>query len=198
MANLEDKRIAIIALDYFEEAELVRPRDELAGMGAEVKVYSKEAGEIQAMQHVDKSITVPVDGTFEDLDVAEIDGLIVPGGAVNADQLRVDEDAQRILTEAIDRRILVAIICHGPWLLVSAGLAEDRRMTSYYTLKDDIENAGGEWADEEVIVDDNLITSRNPDDLPVFISTIAAALEDEADEELAEDDAELVEEDEEI
>lgn len=176
MTHVEDKRIAIITLDYFEETELICPRDELTEMGAEVSVYSKEAGEIQALQHVDKSITVPVDGTFEDLDVANIDALIVPGGTMNADQLRVNEDAQHILTEAMERGIPVAIICHGPWLLISAGLAEGRQLTSYFTLRDDIENAGGEWFDEPVVVDGNLITSRNPDDLPAFISAIVDAL----------------------
>jgi protease I len=111
---------------------------------------------------------------------------------VNADQLRVNEDAQHILTEAMERGIPVAIICHGPWLLVSAGLAEGKQLTSYFTLRDDIENAGGEWFDEPVVVDGNLITSRNPDDLPAFIGAIVDALGRDT-EPVVDDEDDLVE-----
>ena len=178
MSDLNGKKIAIIATDFFEEAELLTPRDELAKAGAEVKVYSTEADPIQAVEG-DTSPTqkVEVDGTFGDLDVATVDAIIVPGGTVNADRIRTDEDAQHIARDALEHDKVLAVICHGPWLLVSAGLADGRRLTSYSSLSVDLENAGATWVDEEVVVDGNLITSRNPDDIPAFNKALLAALE---------------------
>ena len=177
MTDLNGKRVAIIATDYFEEAELVTPRDELAKAGAEVKVYSASTEPIQAVEgDTTPTQKVDVDGTFGDLDVSTVDAVIVPGGTVNADHLRIDEDAQQIVREAYDADKVVAVICHGPWLLVNAGLAEGRRLTSYHSLSLDLKNAGATWTDEEVVVDGNLITSRNPDDLPAFVEAITEAL----------------------
>ena len=177
MSDLNGKKIAIIATDFFEEAELVTPRDELAKAGAEVKVYSVEADPIQAVEgDTTPTQEVDVDGTFGDLDVATVDAVVVPGGTVNADRLRTDEDAQSIARDALEHDKVLAVICHGPWLLVSAGLAEGRRVTSYSSLSVDLENAGATWVDEEVVVDGNLITSRNPGDLPAFVDAISAAL----------------------
>lgn len=177
LPDLTGKRVAIIATDHFEETELTTPRDRLAEAGAEVRIYAPESGSIQAMQgDVDKSITVDVDFTFDRFDPAWPDAVVVPGGTVNADHLRVDEHAQRIVTDHLAAGRPVAAICHAPWLLVSADLVRGRRLTSYPSLADDVRNAGGEWVDETVVVDDNLITSRNPDDLPAFVSAVADAL----------------------
>ncbi|MET0998854.1 MAG: type 1 glutamine amidotransferase domain-containing protein [Marmoricola sp.] len=177
MTDLSGKKIAIIATDHFEEAELVTPRDELAGAGAEGEVYSA-SGDTNPAGEGDTSPTqkVEVDGAFGDLDVSSVDAVVVPGGTVNADHLRVDEDAQQIVRAAYDGDKVVAVICHGPWLLVNAGLAEGRRLTSYSSLALDLKNAGATWVDEEVVVDGKLITSRNPDDLPAFVNAITEAL----------------------
>ena len=177
MTDLNGKKIAIIATDHFEEAELVTPRDELTKAGAEVKVYAPSTDPIQAVEgDTTPTQKVDVDGTFGDLDVATVDAVLVPGGTINADHIRTDEDAQEIVREAYDADKVVAAICHGPWLLVNAGLAEGRRLTSYHSLALDLKNAGATWVDEEVVVDGNLITSRNPDDLPAFVDAITEAL----------------------
>jgi protease I len=177
VSDLTGKNIAIIAGDYFEEPELVVPRDELRRSGATVKVYSKDGEPIQAT-HADVNPTqkVEVDGTFDDVAIDAIDALIVPGGSVNADHIRMDEDAQRLLRETDEAGKPLAIICHGPWLLISAGCAKGRRVTSWPSLADDLRNAGADWVDEEVVVDGNLITSRKPDDLPAFVDAIGKAL----------------------
>ena len=177
MNDLSGKKIAIIATDHFEEAELVTPRDELAAAGAEVKVFSAGPEPIQAVEgDTEPTQKVRVDGTFGDLDISTYDALVVPGGTVNADTIRTDEDAQGIVREALEADKVVAVICHGPWLLVSAGVAGGRRLTSYPSLSVDLTNAGATWVDEEVVVDGNLITSRNPDDLPAFVEAIGSAL----------------------
>jgi protease I len=177
MADLTGKRIAIIATDHVEEAELTTPRDRLSEAGAEVRVYSASTDPIQAVEgDTEPTQKVAVDGTFADLDVEAIDALVVPGGTVNADTIRTDEHAQTLVRQVAAAGKPLAVICHGPWLLVSAGLVEGRRLTSYPSLAVDVRNAGGDWVDEEVVVDGNLITSRNPDDLPAFVSAIADAL----------------------
>jgi protease I len=177
MADLTGKRVAIIATGFFEEAELVKPRDELRAAGADVKVYSTGTDPIQAVEGDTKPTQmVEVDGTFDDVDVDAIDALVVPGGTVNADTLRTNETAQTLARKTIGAGKPLAVICHGPWLLVSAGLVEGKRLTSYPSLSIDVKNAGGDWVDEEVVVDGSLITSRNPDDLPAFIGAIQDAL----------------------
>ena len=177
MSDLTGKKIAIIATDHFEEAELVTPRDELSSAGAEVKIYSPSGDPIQAVKgDTEPTQKVEVEGTLGDLDVATVDALVVPGGTVNADHLRTDEDAQAIVREALEADKTVAVICHGPWLLVSADVAKGKRLTSYPSLSVDLQNAGADWVDEEVVVDGNLITSRNPDDLPAFVEAISKSL----------------------
>ena len=177
MSDLSGKTIAIIATDHFEEAELVQPRDALRGAGADVKVYSTGTDPIQAVEGDTKPTRkLDVDGSFDDLDVASIDALVVPGGTINADTIRTDEKARAIVRAVSEAGKPLAVICHGPWLLVSAGLVQGKRLTSYPSLADDVTNAGGDWVDEEVVVDGNLITSRNPDDLPAFIKAIEDAL----------------------
>jgi protease I len=177
MTDLNGKKIAIIATDNFEEAELVTPRDELTKAGAEVKVYSASTDPIQAVEgDTEPTQKVDVDGTFGDLDVSTVDAVVVPGGTVNSDHIRVDEDAQQIVREAYETDKVVAAICHGPWLLINAGIADGHRLTSYSSLSVDLKNAGATWVDEEVVVDGKLITSRNPDDLPAFVEAISEAL----------------------
>ena len=169
MTHLTGKKVAIIATDFFEEAELLTPRDALRDSGAEVRVYSADGQPIQAAEgDVNPTRKVEVDGTFEDVDVAAIDALVVPGGSVNADHIRMDATAQGIVRAVDEAGKPLAVVCHGPWLLISAGRARGRRVTSWPSLADDLRNAGAEWTDEEVVVDGNLITSRKPDDLPAF------------------------------
>lgn len=177
MSDLTGKRVAILATDYFEEAELVEPRDALTKAGAEVRIYSTGTDPIQAVEgDTDETQTIDVDGTFGDLDVTDVDAVVVPGGTVNADRIRVDEQAQAIVRAADEAGKPLAVICHGPWLLVSAGLVDGRRLTSYPSLAVDVRNAGGTWVDEQVVVDGNLITSRNPGDLPAFVKALEDAL----------------------
>ncbi|MEP9361722.1 type 1 glutamine amidotransferase domain-containing protein [Nocardioides sp. CN2-186] len=177
MSNLTGKTVAIIATDFFEEAELVKPRDALRDSGATVLVYSTSTDPIQAVEgDTTPTQKVDVDGTLDDLDVAAVDAVVVPGGTVNADRIRIEDRAQQIVRQAMADELPLAVICHGPWLLVSAGVAKGRRLTSYASLADDVRNAGGTWVDEKVVVDGNLITSRDPDDLPAFIRAIEDAL----------------------
>ena len=179
MTDLNGKKIAIIATDHFEEAELLTPRDELTKAGAEVKVYSSRTDRLQAVEgDTTPTQKVDVDGTFGDLDVSTVDAVVVPGGTINADHIRIDDDAQSIVKQADDADKVVAVICHGPWLLINAGLAEGRKLTSCHSLALDLKNAGANWVDEEVVVDGNLITSRNPGDLPAFVEAISEALAD--------------------
>ena len=176
MSDLSGKTVALIATDFFEEPELVQPRDALREAGATVRIYSTGTDPIQAVQgDTDPTQKVDVDGTLDELDVAAVDAVIVPGGTVNADRIRVEERAQQIVKQAVELEKPLAVICHGPWLLVSAGLVRGRRLTSYASLADDVRNAGGTWVDEEVVVDGNLITSRNPDDLPAFVNALQDA-----------------------
>jgi len=177
LPDLNGKRVAIIATDFFEESELTTPRDELAKAGADVRVYAPHTGTLQAMSgDTDKTITVDVDGTLDELDPSSFDAVVVPGGTVNADHLRTEARAQQIVKDVLASGRPLAAICHAPWLLVSAGLVEGKRLTSFPSLSVDVRNAGGEWVDETVVVDGNLITSRNPDDLPAFVGAIADAL----------------------
>lgn len=177
MPDLSGKVVAIIAGDYVEEPELVGPRDRLRASGAEVRVLSRDGSPIQAAEgDVNPSQKIPADGAYEDLDVDAIDALVVPGGTVNADHLRVDQRAQTLVRKVAAANKPLAVICHGPWLLVSAGLVEGRRLTSWPSLQDDIRNAGGDWVDAEVVVDRNLVTSRKPDDVPAFVEALEQLL----------------------
>lgn len=177
MTGLAGKKIAIIATDFFEEPELTVPRDKLREAGAEVKVYAAKREPIQATQgDTEPTQKVEVDGTFADVDVATTDVLVVPGGTVNADRIRMEEQAQQLVKAFDDAGKPLALICHGPWLLISAGCADGRRLTSWPSLADDLRNAGASWVDEEVVVDRNLITSRKPDDLPAFVDAVQSAL----------------------
>lgn len=168
MAKLEGKRIAILATDGVEQVELTEPRAALEAAGAEVDLLSIRSGEIQGMNHIDKGDRFPVDELVADADVSDYDGLLLPGGVVNPDELRTDESAVRFVKQFFESEKPVAAICHGPWTLVEADVVRGRTLTSWPSLKTDIENAGGQWVDSEVQVDRGLVTSRKPDDLPAF------------------------------
>jgi protease I len=174
MANeLQGKKIAIIATDGVEQVELEQPRDAVTDAGATVELLSLEEGEIQAMEgDVTPKDTFPVDGTVAEASPADYDGLILPGGVANPDNLRQDGDVIGFLQEFFRAGKPVGVICHGPWTLVEADLVRGRTITSFPSLRTDIVNAGGNWVDEEVVVDEGLVSSRNPGDLPAFCAKI--------------------------
>ncbi|MFN8150132.1 MAG: type 1 glutamine amidotransferase domain-containing protein [Solirubrobacterales bacterium] len=166
--DLSGKKVAFIASEGVEEVELTAPRKAVEDAGGTVELLSIEEGEIQAMNHIDKSATYAVDGLVADASPEDYDGVVLPGGVVNPDNLRADESVITFLQEFAKTGKPIAAICHGPWTLVEADLVRDRTLTSYPSIKTDIANAGGNWVDEEVVCDQALVTSRNPDDLPAF------------------------------
>jgi protease I len=171
--TLNGKKIAIIATDGVEQAELVTPRDAVQDAGATTELLSVETGEIQAMNSdIEPADTFAVDKAIGDASPDDYDGLILPGGTVNADRLRMDENVIAFLQKFFADAKPVGVICHGPWTLVEADLVRGRTLTSYPSLRTDIRNAGGEVVDEQVVVDEGLVSSRNPDDLPAFCNKI--------------------------
>jgi len=170
--ELNGKKIAIIAAEGVEEVELTKPREAVTEAGAETELLSIEEGEIQSLNHIDKSETYPVDKLVSDASVDDYDGVILPGGVLNPDNLRQDESVISFLQDFFKTGKPVGVICHGPWTLVEADLVRDRKITSWPSVRTDIENAGGNWVDEEVVVDEGLVSSRNPDDLPAFCAKI--------------------------
>lgn len=165
---LEGMRVAILATDMVEEAELVEPREALEAAGAETELIAPKEGEIITANHFDKSEAYPVDATLEEVEPTDYDAVLLPGGALNADNMRVQPRLQQFLQQMDDAGKPMAIICHAPWELIDAGLVEGRSLTSYHTIAKDIENAGGEWSDQPVVIDDNWVTSRQPEDIPKF------------------------------
>jgi protease I len=171
--QLTGKRIAIIATDGVEQVELVEPRRAVQAAGAAAELLSIGTDPIQAMNSdIEPADTFEVDGRVADATAGDYDGLLLPGGTVNADRLRMDEDVRAFVRDIFAAGTPVGVICHGPWTLVSAGLVRGRTLTSYPSLRDDIRNAGGEVVDEEVVVDRGLVSSRNPDDLPAFCAKV--------------------------
>jgi protease I len=170
MADLSGKKIAVLVDNYFEEAEFTGPIDALKGAGAEVEIIAAEPedGKVQGLNHVDKGNQFSIDKTLEEADIEDYDALVLPGGAVNADHLRMQDKARDWVRKISETGKPLAVICHAPWVLVSAGLAGGRKLTSYFTIQDDLRDAGADWIDEEVVIDGNIITSRNPDDVPAF------------------------------
>jgi protease I len=169
MAELNGFRVAVLATDGFEEPELTEPVKALREAGAQVTILSPKPGEIQGVRHdIDKTIKVKVDRTIKDASAEEFDAVHLPGGALNADAMRMVPEVQAFLREMQDAGKPLSVICHAPWELVSAGLVRGRTLTSYYTLQDDIRNAGGRWVDQEVVEDGNWVSSRQPDDIPAF------------------------------
>jgi deglycase len=166
--TLKGKKVAILAADMFERVELEQPRKALEDAGAEVEVVSIHDGEIKGFDHFDPVSTVGVDRTVEEVSADDYDALMIPGGVGNPDQLRGDENAVAFVRDVHHAGKPLAVICHGPWMLVESGVVRGRRITSWPTLQTDVRNAGGEWVDEEVVVDGSIVTSRKPDDIPAF------------------------------
>lgn len=166
--RLDGLRVAILATDLFEEAELVEPRKALQEAGAQTVVIAPKAGEIQAVQHDKKTQKVKVDMTLDEARPNDFDALLLPGGAMNADALRIEKKAQEFVRNIDEADKPIAVICHGPWLLISAGLVKGRNMTSYKTIQDDLKNAGANWTDQVSVRDRNWVSSRQPDDIPEF------------------------------
>jgi protease I len=166
--QLQGKRVAIIAADMVEQVELVEPRKALAEAGAQTDLVSLKPGTIQGFNHFDPGDKFEVDRTIEEVDAGDYDALMIPGGVGNPDQLRGDENVVAFVRDFFEAGKPVAAICHGPWVLVEAGVVRGRKVTSWPTLQTDIRNAGGNWVDQEVVVDQGLVTSRKPDDIRAF------------------------------
>ena len=171
-AGLKGRRVAILATDGVEQVELEEPRKALDEAGALTHLIALEEGSIQAMNHDEKGARIPVDRTIADARPSEYDALLLPGGVANPDHLRMDQRAVQFVREFMLSEKPVAAICHAPWMLVEANAVAGRTLTSWPSLQTDIRNAGGEWVDEKVRIDDRLITSRKPADLPEFCRAI--------------------------
>jgi protease I len=167
-ASLKGKRVAFLATDGVEEVEYTEPRKAVESAGGTAELLSLDTGKIQAVNHMDKGGTYPVDRLVSDADPGDYDALVLPGGVANPDFLRTDADAVQFVRGFMESGKPVAAICHGPWTLVEAGVVSGRTLTSWPSLRTDLANAGATWVDEQVHVDGNLITSRKPDDLKAF------------------------------
>ncbi len=166
--SLQNRKVAILATDGFEQSELEKPMEALKNAGAEVKVVSPKSGSIKGWKHTDWGNKVDVDLVVSEAKAEDFDALLLPGGVMNPDQLRMDEKAVAFVKGFVSAGKPIAAICHGPWTLIETGIVRGRRMTSWPSIKTDLINAGAEWSDEEVIVDNGLVTSRKPDDIPAF------------------------------
>jgi protease I len=172
MGKLDGKRIAFLATDGVEQVELTEPLKAVTDEGAEVDLISLKKGDFQGFDHLDKGQTFTADKAAADARADDYDGLVLPGGVANPDFLRADEDAVRFVRSFIEAKKPVGAICHGPWTLVEADVIKGRTLTSWPSLQTDIRNAGATWVDEEVHVDQGLVTSRKPDDLPAFCAKV--------------------------
>ena len=177
MADINGKTIAfLVAAEGIERVELTEPWAAVVEAGGSPVLLSPEKGEVQTFDHLDKAETLPVDKAVKDADLADYDALVLPGGVANPDALRLDGDAVGFIRDFVGTGKPVAAICHAPWTLVEAGVLQGRTLTSWPSLRTDITNAGGTWVDQQVVQDGNLITSRNPDDLPAFSKALLDAL----------------------
>jgi protease I len=170
--QLDGKRILILATNGFEQSELEVPRDKLKAAGARVDIVSPERGTIKGWDKADWGRPVNIDKALSDAKVADYDAIVLPGGVINPDHLRVNAEAVKLIRGFFDAGKTVAAVCHGPWLLVEAGIAKGRKMTSYKSIKTDVINAGATWEDSQVVVDNGVVTSRNPGDLDAFVAKI--------------------------
>lgn len=168
MAKLTGKKVAIITENGFEEVELTSPKKELELAGARVDIISPQQGKVKAWDHDHWSIELPVDISLDNADPEDYDALLIPGGVLNPDQMRKNEKCVAFARHFLEAGKPVAAICHGPQLLIETGMLEGRRMTSYPSVKTDLQNAGAQWLDQEVVTDNGLVTSRSPEDLPAF------------------------------
>jgi protease I len=172
-SELDGKRIAfLVAQEGVEEVELTEPWKAVERAGGEPVLIAPEEGEVQSFNHLDKSATYDVDETLAKADPSDYDGVVLPGGVANPDQLRTEQDALEFLREIFSAGKPVGVICHGPWTLIDADLVRGRTLTSWPSLKTDLRNAGASWVDEELVVDEGLVSSRKPDDLPAFCAKI--------------------------
>jgi len=174
--ELKGKKIAFLAAEGVEQVELTEPWKAVEQAGGSPQLISVEDGEVQAFNHLDKADTFSVDRTAKDADASDYDGLVLPGGVANPDFLRMDEDAVRFVRAFFEQAKPVGVICHGPWTLVEADVVKGRTLTSWPSLQTDLRNAGAKWVDEEVVVDEGLVSSRNPDDLPAFCAKLVEEL----------------------
>lgn len=173
MANeLQGKRVAFLFTEGVEQAELTEPLEAVRNAGADVDLVSLERGDVQMWQHFDKGDTITADKAVADADPSDYDGLVLPGGVANPDQLRMNSDAVKFVRGFFEQEKPVGVICHGPWLLAEADVVKGKNVTSWPSLQTDLRNAGANWVDEEVVVDKGLVTSRNPDDLPAFCAKV--------------------------
>jgi protease I len=170
--KLQGKRVAFLATDMVEQVELTEPWKAVESEGATPELISLEEGEIQGFNHYDKADTFKVDRTVEEARADDYDALVIPGGVGNPDTMRMAENAVELVRRFFEQGKPVGVICHGPWMLVEAGVVRGRTVTSWPSLRTDIRNAGGNWVDKEVVVEDGLVTSRKPDDLPAFTKKI--------------------------
>ncbi len=170
--RLHGMRVAILATNGFEQSELLKPREALQDAGARVDVLTPDGKDIYGMKHHDKADTIDADGAIKNANPKDYDAVMLPGGSLNADALRVIPEAQAFVREIDRAEKPIAVICHGPWLLVSAKRMSGRTVTSWPTVRDDIINAGGAWQDREVLQDRNWVSSRKPDDIPAFNRTM--------------------------
>jgi protease I len=168
MGKLDGKKIAVLAAEGVEQVELEKPVKALRDAGAQTELVSLEQGTVQAMNHIDKADTFPVDTTVDDANVDDYDGLLIPGGAVNPDNLRQSDEAVAFVRGFFDTGRPIAAICHAPWVLVEADVVRGLHVTSWPSLQTDVRNAGGTWVDQEVVTDHGVVTSRKPDDIPAF------------------------------
>jgi len=166
--KLEGKRFAFLATDGVEQVELIEPLEAVRGEGGAADVVSLEAGQFRAFNHLDQADAIDVDVVVADADASDYDGLVLPGGVANPDFLRMDEDAVAFVRAFFEQAKPVAAICHAPWTLIEADVVKGRTLTSWPSLQTDLRNAGANWVDEEVVVDQGLVTSRKPDDLEAF------------------------------
>lgn len=178
MPSIRDARILIIATTGFEQLELTVPRDELRKAGAKVDVASQDGKPIRGWNIKDWGATVPADLKIADAKPDDYIALVLPGGVMNPDTLRVDENAMRIVRTFLNSGKIVAAICHAPWLLIQADAVRGRTLTSFKSVRKDVENAGGNWVDKEVVVDNGIVTSRSPDDLKAFVPKIIEEIEE--------------------
>jgi protease I len=168
MAQLTGKKVAILVENGFEQVEMTSPRQTLSSAGADTHLISPQQGQVKAWNHTDWGDTFEVDVNLSSANPEDYDALLLPGGVMNPDNMRRNEQAQQFVRAFFEAGKPVAAICHAPWTLIDAGVVDGRTMTSYHTLQTDLKNAGANWVDQEVVVDQGLVTSRNPDDLPAF------------------------------
>lgn len=168
MQDLNNKKVAILVAEGFEQEELTSPRKALDNSGAQTMIVSPEDGEVQGWNHYDKGDMFAVDVPLSQAKADDFDALLLPGGVANPDQLRMKPEAVNFIKQFFDAGKPVAVICHGPWTLIEAGVVKGRKMTSWPSIKTDLINAGAEWVDEECVVDHGLVSSRKPEDLPAF------------------------------